>query len=89
MHSTSDNIKFTPYSDAIEVVDKMFVLLGSKYQVNLETSMRGKDFIFDTVQLMYYKCHKVNFKRGGSYIDSPDWIKNKEAIIDPKTEDDK
>ena len=35
--------------------------------VNLETlmtSMRGSDFIFDSVQLMYYKCHKVSFKRG-------------------------
>ena len=26
---------------------------------------------------MYYKCHKVHFKSGGSYIDSPDWIKGK------------
>ena len=39
--------------------------------------MRGSDFIFDTVQLMRYKCHNVNCKPGGSYIDSPDWIKNK------------
>ena len=38
---------------------------------------------------MYYKCHKVNFKRGGSYIDSPDWIKTKISIISPKNEDDK
>ena len=37
--------------------------------------MRGSGFIFYSVQLMYYKCHKVNFERGGSYIDSPDWIK--------------
>ena len=51
--------------------------------------MRGSNFIFDSVQLMYYKCHKINFKRGGSYIDSPDWIKNKDAIINPKTEDDR
>ena len=34
--------------------------------------MRESDFIFDSVQIMYYKCHKVNFKRGGAYIDSPD-----------------
>ena len=26
---------------------------------------------------MYYKCHKVNSKHGGLYIDSPDWIKKK------------
>ena len=24
---------------------------------------------------MHYKCHKVNFGRGGLYIDSPEWIK--------------
>ena len=34
--------------------------------------MRGSDFIFNPVQLMHYKCHKVNFKCGGSYADSPD-----------------
>ena len=32
--------------------------------------MKGSDFTFDSVQLMYYKCHKVNFKRFDSYIDS-------------------
>ena len=51
--------------------------------------MRGSDFIFDSVQLMYYKCHKVNFKRGGSHIDSPDQIKKKKATINPKNTDDK
>ena len=38
---------------------------------------------------MYCKCHKVNYKRGGSYIDSPDWIKNKKDTINPKNEDNK
>ena len=26
---------------------------------------------------MYYKCHKVNFRRSNSYIDSLDWMKKK------------
>ena len=51
--------------------------------------MRGCDFIFDSVQLMYYKCHKVNFIRSGSYIDTPDWINEKKATINPKNTDDK
>ena len=38
---------------------------------------------------MYYKCYKVNFKRGALYIDSPDWIKKKKSKINQKTEDDK
>ena len=81
-------MKFTPYNDAEKVVKELLESLRSKYQDNLETSMRESDFIFDLVQLMYYKFHQVNFKRGGSYIDFPDWIKNKIVIINPKNEDD-
>ena len=51
--------------------------------------MKRSDFNFDSVQLMYYKCHKVNFKRGASYISSSDWIKKKNATVNPKNEDDK
>ena len=43
--------------------------------------MKGREFVFDYVQFLYYKCHKKKFSRGGSYIDSPDWIKNKKATI--------
>ena len=50
--------------------------------------MGGSDFIFDLVQLLYYKCQKIKFKHGGSYIDSSDWIKKKKAT-NPKNEDDK
>ena len=46
--------------------------------------MKGSNSIFDSVQLMYYKCHRINFICGGSYIDSPDWIKKKKATINPK-----
>ena len=38
---------------------------------------------------MYYKCDKVTFGRGGSYIDSPDWRKKKKETINPKNKDDK
>ena len=51
--------------------------------------MEGSEFIFDSAQLMYYKCQKVNFRHGGSNIDSPDWIKEKKITINPKYEDDK
>ena len=46
--------------------------------------MKGSDFIFDSVQLMHYKCHKVNFKRDGSYVGSPDWIKKKKSYSKSK-----
>ena len=75
MHSRSKNTPFTSHNDADEVIDELFESLRSKYQGSLETSMRGREFIFDSVQLRYCKFHKVNCIRGGSYIDSLDWIK--------------
>ena len=88
MHSRIDNMKFTSYA-VDEVANELFESLRSRYQENLETSMRGSGFVFDSVQLLYYKCHKTNFKRGGLYIDSPEWIKKKKATTNPKNTDDK
>ena len=45
--------------------------------------MKSSEFVFDYVKLLYYKCHKVNPNRGGSYIDSLDWILNKKATTNP------
>ena len=51
--------------------------------------MKGNEFFFDYVQLLYYKCHKIDSSSGGSYIDSPDQIKNKKATINPINKKDK
>ena len=51
--------------------------------------MWWSSFIFDSVQLLHYKCNKINFSQGESYIDSPDWIEKKKAAINPKNADDK
>ena len=50
--------------------------------------MEGSEFIFDSFQTMYCKCHKVNSRRGGSCIDSSDFQigkrkKNKNGTINP------
>ena len=39
--------------------------------------MRGSDFIFHCANSLYHKCIKINFKRGGSHVDSPESIKKK------------
>ena len=36
IHSTSDNVKFTPYDDANKVVNELFESLLSRYQGNLK-----------------------------------------------------
>ena len=59
--------------EANEVIKEFFDSLKNRYQNNLE-SMKGTEFIFHYVHLLYYKCRKINLSRGGLYIDSLDWI---------------
>ena len=58
MHSSNGNIEFTPYGYVNDVIDNLFKSMHSRDQENLETSMNESDSIFDSVQLMYYRCHK-------------------------------
>ena len=75
--------------EADEVIKELSDSLKNRYQNNLDF-MKGSEFVFNYVQLMYYKCHKINPSRGESYIDSPDSIKNKKATINPiNKKDDK
>ena len=39
--------------------------------------MRRSEFEFDGVNSLYYDFNKISINRGGSYIDSPKWLKNK------------
>ena len=47
--------------------------------------MKESEFIFDSVDLLYYNLQKTSLNRqGSSYIDSPEWLENKNATINPK-----
>ena len=37
---------------------------------------------------MNYYFHKIDLERGGSYVDSPEWLENKRAAINPKNKKD-
>ena len=49
--------------------------------------IKGSDFEFDGVNFFYYDFNKTSIYRGGSYIDSPQWLKNKKSTINPKNND--
>ena len=65
MHSKSDNVEIMINDEAEEVIKELFYLLKNKYQNNLE-SMTGNEFVFNYIQLLYDKCHKINLNCGGS-----------------------
>ena len=66
------------YDKAYEFIQELPQSFLSRYQTSLEVSMKGSD----------YKCHKTNLKHGRSYKDSPNWIRDKKAIINPINNDD-
>ena len=56
---------------ADKIIEERFDSLKNRYHNGLEP-MKGSEFVFDYVQLLYYKCHKIRPTRGKSYNNSPD-----------------
>ena len=40
--------------------------------------MKNSESAFDYIQSLHYKRHNISPNLGESYIDSPDWMKNKQ-----------
>ena len=88
MHKRSNIAEIMMGSETDEIIEDLFETFLQKYQEGLEESMRGSEFVYDSVDALYYNLNKVSLIRGGSYIDSPKWIQNKKATINPKNNND-
>ena len=87
IYSASNNIESFMGSDTDDIIDKLFDTILQRFQEARETSNeRGSEFIHESVGLLYYYFHKTDMKRVGSYIESHEWLINKEATINPKNE---
>ena len=71
-----------------EIIEKLSEFLLKNCKKDLEEPMRESEFVLDSINLLYYHLQKIGLKRGGSYIDSPEWLKNKKATINPENNDD-
>ena len=52
MHTKTDNIEIRIGNKTDEIIKKLFESLFYKYQKGLEKSMKGSEFIFDSVDLL-------------------------------------
>ena len=87
MHTKSNNEEIMVGGDTSEVIKELFKSFLQRYQESLQEKMRGSDFAFDGVNLLYYDFNKISLNRGGSYTESPKWMKNKKSTINPKNND--
>ena len=88
MHTKSHNVEVMMGNEADDIFKELFKSLLQKYQKGLEESMKGSEFVFDIVDLLYYHLQKTSLNRGRSYVDSPKLLKSKKATINPKNNDD-
>ena len=87
MASKSDNIEIMIGRETDENTEELFESFLQRYQKGLQKSMRGSEFIFDSIYILYYNLNKISLVRGGWYIDSSKWLKDKKATINPKNDD--
>ena len=46
--------------------------------------MKSFDFIFNGVNYLFYDFNRITISKGGSYIESPKWLKDKKCTINQK-----
>ena len=76
-------------SETEEVAENLIMQLLQKYQDNLQNKMKGSDFIFNGINYLYYDLNRITISKGGSYIESPKWLKDKKCTINQKNTDNK
>ena len=89
MYTRSDNEEFMNGDDTDEVIKSLFKSFLQRSEENLQEKMRGSDFEFDGINFFYYNFNKTSIYRGGSYTDSPKWLKDKKSTINPKNNNHK
>ena len=84
----SDNEE-TRLGDETDNIVKSINPFLNNYQREELILRNESSFVFESVDLLSYHIHKTTLNSGSSYINSPEWIASKKAIIDPKNSHDK
>ena len=84
MHTKSNNIEIVVGSETDEIIKDFLKSRLHRYQEGLEESMKGSEFVFDSVNSLHYHLQKTSLKRIRSlYTDSLEWLKNKKITMNP------
>ena len=64
MRTKSHNVEIMMGNETGEIIKELFESLLQNYQIDLEESMRGSEFSFNSVDLSYYHLLKISLNRG-------------------------
>ena len=89
LYVKTKDVEIMRSSDTNEIVKKSFESIIQKYQELIEYSTKNSGLILEGIELMNYDINKITINRGGSYIESPTWLKSKKCTINPQNKNDK
>ena len=58
MHTKSYNIEIMMVNETVEIIEKRFKSLSQNYQKHLEESKKRNEFVFGSIDLLYYHLQK-------------------------------
>ena len=67
MYSPNDNIEIMMGSETDKIIEELLKSFLQRYQEGSEESMKRSEFVFDSVNSLYYKLHKVSLNKGRSH----------------------
>ena len=88
MYTKSRNKEIMIANKKDDITEEVHKSLLQNYKKILKEPMRGSQSVHDSINLLHYHLQKIGLERDGSYIDSPKWLKNKKATLNPENNDD-
>ena len=88
---TGDNYELLPFNslmteffDASDINDLIQRMLAYIKAHTKNAKFPASGFTLDKIMHLYINFHSLVLTRGGSYIQLPEWIKSKKAMINPE-----
>ena len=77
--SRSDNEIYRPSSNTNKLLRQLITSLYERFEDDLELSQENSSFVYESVEECNIHFHKIELRRGASFIDTPDWLKPKKG----------
>ena len=78
IYTKSEPVEIFMGNNIEDVIDRLFNTLLQRFQNAQETSNeRGRKFIPDSVEILYYHFQRIEIRRADSHKISPEWIASK------------
>ena len=80
----SKNIECHLSDNSEDILNQLFDSLLKYFNDKLLICRTDSSYVFENVEGISIHFHKIDLRRGSSYIPTPEWLENKKAAINPK-----